>query len=165
MDHALRLELLRRVELDQKARNALAPLFGGSDRIDGSDPSARYLIEHMVTVDHDNTAWLRSTVDDRGWPTVTMVGPDGEGAAWLLAQHADHDPGFQQRCLELMTTAPVGDVDVRHVAYLTDGVRLANGESQIYGTQVHRTSHISTNQADPRSAAVRVDLGALMAGQ
>jgi hypothetical protein len=54
---------------------------------------------------------------------------------------------------------------VRHVAYLTDRVRLANGEPQIYGTQVHRTSHISTNQADPRSAAVRVDLGALMAGQ
>jgi hypothetical protein len=76
-----------------------------------------------------------------------MVGPAGEGAAWLLAQHADHDSGFQLRCLELMTTAPVGDVDVRHVAYLTDGVRLANGEPQIYGTQVHR----ATGQWQPRN--------------
>lgn len=60
--------------------------------------------------------------------------------AWLLVKHADHDSGFQQRCLELMTTAPVGDVDVRHVAYLTDRVRLANGDPQIYGTQVHRAN-------------------------
>jgi hypothetical protein len=39
-----------------------------------------------------------------------------------------------------MTTAPVGEVDARHVAYLTDRVRLANGEPQIYGTQVHRAN-------------------------
>jgi hypothetical protein len=140
MDHVLRLELLRRVELDQQARNALDPLFGGSDRVDSNDPTARLVIDHMGTVDHDNTAWLRGIVEIRGWPTVTMVGPDGEGAAWLLVQHADHDSAFQQRCLELMTAAPVGDVDVRHVAYLTDRVRLANGEPQIYGTQVHRAN-------------------------
>jgi hypothetical protein len=39
-----------------------------------------------------------------------------------------------------MTTAPVGDVDVKHVAYLTDRVRLADGEPQIYDTQVHRAN-------------------------
>ena len=36
-----------------------------------------------------------------------------------------------------MTAAPEGEVDPRHVAYLTDRVRLAYGQAQIYGTQVH----------------------------
>jgi hypothetical protein len=157
MDDVLRLELLRRVELDRRARNALTRLFDGSDRVDDSDPLARRLIEHNVAVDHDNTAWLRCIVEARGWPTVTMVGSDGENAAWLLAQHADHDTGFQQRCLALMTTAPVGEVHARHVAYLIDRVLLANGQAQIYGTQVHLANGQwqARNLDDPEHVDVR----------
>lgn len=151
MDNDLRLELLRRVELDQQARNALTPLFKGSDRIDADDPEAQRLMDHNAAVDSDNTAWLRGIVNDRGWPTMAMVGHDGESAAWLLVQHADQDPSFQRRCLALMTAAPEGEVNARHVAYLTDRVRLANGEPQIYGTQVHLDagSWQPRNLADP----------------
>lgn len=88
-------------------------------------------------MDRDNTAWLRRVVDEGGWPTVSTVGADGAHAAWLLVQHADADPGFQRRCLQLMTDAPNGEVSRSDVAYLTDRVRLAAGERQVYGTQVH----------------------------
>lgn len=88
-------------------------------------------------MDRDNTAWLRGIVDDGGWPTVSTVGADGSHAAWLLVQHADADPAFQRRCLDLMTDAPDGEVRKSDVAYLTDRVRLAAGERQVYGTQVH----------------------------
>jgi hypothetical protein len=49
-------------------------------------------------------------------------------AAWLLVQHADHDPAFQRVCLELLGGAVrAGEADVRHHAYLTDRVLLAEG--------------------------------------
>ena len=66
-----------------------------------------------------------------------MVGADGANAAWLLVQHADEVPSFQRRCLDLMTEAAAGEVSRSEVAYLTDRVRLAAGELQVYGTQVH----------------------------
>jgi hypothetical protein len=37
-----------------------------------------------------------------------LVGEDGAHAAWLLAQHADRDPAFQRRCLDLLTQAVAG---------------------------------------------------------
>jgi Family of unknown function (DUF6624) len=64
-----------------------------------------------------------------------MVGGDGAHAAWLLARHADQDPAFQRRCLELLTQAVAsGEAAKIELAYLTDRV-LAEGKPQEYGTQ------------------------------
>ena len=63
------------------------------------------------------------------------MGDDGANAAWLLVQHADADPKFQRRCLDLMTQLPGDQVPKTKVAYLTDRVLLAEGKKQIYGTQ------------------------------
>lgn len=66
-----------------------------------------------------------------------MVGEDGACAALLLAQHADRDPAFQRRCLDLMTEAAErGEASRAELAYLTDRVLLAEGQPQEYGTQV-----------------------------
>lgn len=59
-----------------------------------------------------------------------QVHGDGAVAAWLLAQHADQDPPLQRRCLDLMRVAPETEVSPSHIAYLTDRVMLAEGESQ-----------------------------------
>ena len=66
---------------------------------------ARAGLEIVATVDADNLAWLKEVVAEVGWPGQSMVGEDGAHAAWLLAQHADQDPAFQLRCLELLTQA------------------------------------------------------------
>ena len=84
----LRAELLRRKERDQAARA-------------GRDPDP----QEMASVDADNVAWLHGVVADVGWPGRSIAGDDGAHAAWLLAQHADADPAFQRRCLDLMTQA------------------------------------------------------------
>ncbi|PZV88432.1 hypothetical protein SAMN05443287_12315 [Micromonospora phaseoli] len=56
-------------------------------------------------VDVDNTTWLTQIIDRHGWPRRNDVGKDVATAAWLLAQHADHDPDFQRHCLGLLEQA------------------------------------------------------------
>lgn len=117
MNEDLRTELLRRVAVDQEARHAL-------------DTAA------MTAADGENLPWLRQVVADVGWPGKSLVGEDGAHAAWLLAQHADRDPAFQRRCLDLLTAAVErGEATVVQQAYLTDRVLLHEGQPQEYGTQ------------------------------
>jgi hypothetical protein len=73
------------------------------------------------------------------WPGRSLVGEQGALAAWLLAQHADRNPEFQQQCLTRLTVAvEAGDAQPSHLAYLTDRVRRARGQPQVYGTQFWR---------------------------
>ena len=90
----------------------------------------------VAAIDADNVSWLKDVVAEVGWPGQSMVGEDGAHAAWLLAQHADQDPAFQRRCLELLTQAVAsGEAAPAALAYLTDRVLLAEGKAQEYGTQ------------------------------
>lgn len=115
----LRAELLHRAERDQAARGLPEPEW-----------------ETVASVDADNLAWLKGVIAEVGWPGRSTVGEDGAHAAWLLAQHADHDPAFQRRCLDLVTQAAAcGEASPAELAYLTDRVLLAEGKSQEYGTQ------------------------------
>lgn len=69
-------------------------------------------------------------------PGRTLVGDDGAEHAWLLVQHADHDPQFQRRCLDLLAKAVArDDAAPIDLAYLTDRVQRAAGQPQTYGTQ------------------------------
>jgi hypothetical protein len=122
-DEALRAELLRRRDLDQSRRESFAG--AQEDKL------------RLVAMDDANTAWLRGVVDRMGWPGRSLVGEEGSHAAWLLAQHADRRPGFQRRCLELLERAAAcGEASRADLARLTDRVLLAQGDEQIYGTQI-----------------------------
>lgn len=87
------------------------------------------------TIDHRNTSHLKELINAMGWPKISVVGKKAAEAAWLLAQHADHDPEFQARCLELMKQLPSDEVTLGNVAYLEDRVRVNGGRPQLYGTQ------------------------------
>jgi len=83
------------------------------------------------------TQRLEEILDEHGWPTYDLVGEDGEDAAWAIAQHADHDPEFQRRALELLREAvAAGQASPGNLAYLTDRVAVGAGEPQTYGTQM-----------------------------
>jgi len=141
----LRTDLLQRVKKDQEARNALIQWTKEhGHKIDGAvkqadftdDQKAEFaLLQAATKIDEDNTAWLKQLVDAGGWPTTTLVGKDGAHAAWLLVQHADHNPRFQRQCLDLMAVLPKGEVSQTDIAYLTDRVLLKEGKKQLYGTQ------------------------------
>lgn len=140
----LRDELIARIERDQEAR--FAAIAWASERsVDGivdedsltgqeRDDQAALWAE-ASRIDVDNTAWLKSIVMEHGWPRYSVVGVDAGDAAWLLVQHADADPSFQRLCLDLMTELPADEMSQSSLAMLTDRVLLAEGQSQIYGTQ------------------------------
>lgn len=105
----LRLELLEMQRVDQEARKGVGA----------------------------NTSRLRKIVGQYGWPGRWMVGSDGAHAAWLLAQHADSDVAFQERCLKLMgPLAERDEVLKSEIAYLTDRVLVNQKRPQRYGTQM-----------------------------
>ena len=76
-------------------------------------------------IDEENTRWLAEVLSARGWPGWTLVGEEGAGAAWLLAQHADHDPVQQRAFLHALCDAVAqGQASRTHLAYLEDRVRV-----------------------------------------
>ncbi len=82
------------------------------------------------------TAAFRQWVKAHGWPLRSEVGDTGAQSAWLLAQHADHDPAWQREALALMETLrPRGEVNLSDLAYLRDRVAMATTGRQSYGTQ------------------------------
>lgn len=88
-------------------------------------------------LDERHTTELKQIIKLYGWPSVSLVGVKASYAAWLLAQHADHDLAFQEKCLHLMKTLPPGDVSLPNIAYLTDRILTSKGKSQLYGTQFY----------------------------
>jgi len=131
---ALSQELEVMVEIDQEARFAMM------DAPEGNRPR---IVRKLEVIDQANTERMRRIVDELGWPTISAYGEKTAHDAWLLVQHADAQPDFQRRCLELM--APLLDKDeVRKddYAYLTDRVLLAEGNPQIYGTQFHTVNGV-----------------------
>ncbi len=131
-DTALRTELDKRVAKDQELRNRANE--GGGDQA---------LIEQILATDRDNTAWLKQIVSTQGWPPISKIGRDGAQNAWLLVQHADLDPAFQEQVLALMRTAVAkGEASGANLAYLTDRVRVAQDKPQVYGTQFHEVDGV-----------------------
>jgi len=120
VDEELKRELLARRDEDQRIRNLVS-----------SQPGA-YMVRlpdelaaEWQRIDDENTRWLAEVLSARGWPGRTLVGEDGAGAAWLLAQHADHDPVRQRAFLHaLRSAAAQGQASRAHLAYLEDRVRL-----------------------------------------
>lgn len=99
-----------------------------------------------------------------GYPTHSLVGPDASQAFWLLVQHADTDPVFQEQVANAMKPAVIqGDAPALSLAMLTDRVRVNTDRPQIYGSQVlydmqHARAYPKTTenpeQVDQRRAEV-----------
>lgn len=122
MNHeAIALELLAMRDADQAMRRA------------SRDPEGEWRVE----VDQKHALRLREIIATIGWPTISLVGKEASRAAWLLAQHADHDPKFQEFCLGRLQSA-LSDVDPANTAMLTDRVLVMSGCPQVYGTQFHK---------------------------
>jgi len=86
-------------------------------------------------IDIENTKILKQIILKYGWPTISMVGEEASNAAWVIAQHADHDISFQKLCLTLLKQEDRRDINIRNIAYLEDRIRIAENRPQLYGTQ------------------------------
>ncbi|AGC42596.1 hypothetical protein MYSTI_01248 [Myxococcus stipitatus DSM 14675] len=127
----LRDELLRRMDEDQEARQALmASNF--------KDEAAQAKLRE---VDSRNTVWLKGIIAKVGWPGHEVVGVRGSFAAWLLVQHADQDVAFQSEVLPMLEKAVArGEGSAKNLAYLTDRVAVNTGKPQRYGTQLEEVN-------------------------
>lgn len=125
----LRDELLAMMVEDQAVRTGIPP--------PGDTRTAEELFAAWNSVDAANAERMREILDEFGWPGWSLVGEDGALAAWVLIQHADLEPDLQERGLVLLEAAvEADDASPGDLAYLVDRVRVANGERQVYGTQV-----------------------------
>lgn len=111
----IRLELLKMEKSDQAART------GGTPR------------SEWASMDKMHVERIKEIIAEFGFPTISKVGNDGSNAAWLLIQHADHNPEFQREMLELMEPlARSGEINPRNYAYLYDRTH----DPQRFGTQL-----------------------------
>lgn len=122
----VRAELLKMVDADQKARNAVSA--------DGFKDQG--LLKAMLAVDASNLPHIKQIDARQGFPTAAQVGRDGVQAAFLLVQHADSDSTFQAHVLDELKSRPdQGGVGAQDYALLTDRVLLAQHKPQRYGSQ------------------------------
>lgn len=129
-NRALREEILKMKEVDQLERQKIVGL---------AQPIDPALVREVEAVDVRDTTRMKEIIAAHGWPGKSLVGEDGAAAAWLLVQHADKDPEFQQRCLPLLAEAvKKGEASGQNLAYLTDRVLVAQKKPQRYGTQARQ---------------------------
>jgi hypothetical protein len=131
--------ILKATVMEQVYRNGL----GWTSR--GKNPKIEanlepYLNAHlgnaMMKADMKNTDMLKEMVANKGWPSIPIVGEFASSRAWLLVQHADHDPAFQLKALRLMQPLAVkGEVSKADYAYLYDRIMLKLNGKQRFGTQ------------------------------
>jgi uncharacterized protein DUF6624 len=124
---ALRAKILRMTDEDQKARE---PMTTAGVHI------TRQQISNMKSVDSRNLKTLKAIIATHGTPTPSLISEDGVQAFWLLIQHADTDPGLQEKVLHDFQDRPAG-VRLQDIALLTDRVRVNQHRLQVYGSQFH----------------------------
>jgi hypothetical protein len=99
-------------------------------RLWAEDHAAQLAHRRVTTRNADR---LGQIMDEHGWPTAALVGPEAARRAWLIAQHADRQLDIQRRALALMAAA---DTDPAQLAMLRDRVLVNEGREQLYGTQI-----------------------------
>ncbi len=90
--------------------------------------------------------------NQHGFLGYDIVGEKGSQDFWLLVQHSDHNPKFQNEVLEKMKIeVDKNNADPNSFALLTDRVKINTEKKQIYGTQVDYNWKIA--QAFPKNLA------------
>ena len=126
MNKALQTELLAMAEHDLRVR---AELVSTGELFDGYNA-------RMAEVHKQNARKLERIIGEFGWPGISLVGEEGDEAAWLVLQHAIGNPELQRRCLPLLKAAAETDeIPAVQVAYLEDRICVFEGRPQRYGTQ------------------------------
>ena len=129
----LRNELLAMEVADQEIRDRLVAL-SSAKPFDAAAFGAT--LKSMDSIDAGHADVLKGILRRYGWPGNSMVGRDGEEAAFLFVQHDDKDTAFQSRCLGLVQKAyEAGEATGQDIALLTDRILVHRGQRQRYGSQ------------------------------
>jgi hypothetical protein len=120
---SLRNELLALGKADQDAREGITPEKMKDTAFD----------RRLMRGDSARSARMNAILDRYGWPGKSMVGVNGEVAAFLLVQHS---ATLGPKGLSLMQAAKPGEVSPADLALVIDRQRTSIGRRQIYGSQL-----------------------------
>ena len=124
-DSALRAELLRMRDEDQRVRDGFGAALGANDTV---------YLKRLVATDSALTLRLKEIVRTHGWPSRALVGADGASAAFLILQHSPAADFRRELLPQLWEQVRAGEPWAREVAMLTDKTRLSEGKPQLYGS-------------------------------
>jgi hypothetical protein len=133
-------KLKHMVEIDQYTRRFTPPSEPQCTQ-EERDYFQNEFVERWSKLDKQNTADLKVLLKTHSWFTVSEWGKAADNNAWLLVQHADHDPDFQKEVLaRLERLYPSGETQPRNYAYLYDRIAASwhdpnKRQLQRYGTQ------------------------------
>jgi hypothetical protein len=123
-DASLRDQLLQMRSRDQMARGFLAP-----------SAAMKESHQSLSSIDAQLTQELKEIVNQKGWPTISLVGIEASNAAMLVLTHtADH--AWQLQLLpQLEQLADADKIDPSGLALVVDKELVAEGKLQRYGSQ------------------------------
>jgi len=85
--------------------------------------------------DSMNLIKVEKILDEKGWLGTDIIGETGNTTLFLVIQHAD--TGTQIKYLPMLREAvKKGNARASHLALMEDRVLIAQGEKQIYGSQL-----------------------------
>jgi hypothetical protein len=120
----------------------------------GDTAGCKAALLRMSTIDSLNYPKLEQILKQCGYPDATEGGGSAPFLFWLLVQHQDKHPQFQDSVLkEMKPLVDSGKVSGVLYAYLLDRVNLNTGKLQVYGTQtclsVDSTKYVMSPCEDP----------------
>jgi hypothetical protein len=99
------------------------------------------LVKEWNKIDSLNLIETKKIFAEYGYLGVEEVGKTGSHDLWLLIQHSDKDPKFQEAVLaEMKKHVERKNANGTDYAYLIDRVNLNTGKQQMYGTQMRRNN-------------------------
>lgn len=112
--------------------------------------SREVITKKLVETDSLNYFAVKNIIRKIGYPNYDKVGKGGSHNFWLLVQHQDAHPEFQDSVLTMMQgEVERGKVSLADYAFLVDRVRVNAGKLQFYGTQMEIDTVNNTYRPKP----------------
>ncbi len=150
---------------DQKWRNYMTRFT--NKQLQNDTLSKETISRNISLTDSSNYFILRDIFTKYNFPNYDMVGQEGSNNFWLLVQHQDKHPTFQDSVLvKMKIEVDAQKASTGNYAYLVDRVKVNTGQKQVYGTQMElnneQTSYVPKSVIDPdklneRRASVGLD--------
>jgi hypothetical protein len=144
--------------LDQKWRHTVTSLRNVETKNEAE--SMVDALKSLVLTDSLNYPVLQQIFNRYGFLNYDIVGINGSRKFWLLVQHQDKHPEFQEAVLDKMKIqTDLGKASKMDYAYLLDRVKVNTSQLQVYGTQMRlndaKTSYEPQPVIDPANLDTR----------
>jgi hypothetical protein len=155
-------KILKRIDSMEVCDQAIRDKYNDLRKKGGKreSPEMQSMIQEMKAVDSLNMIETKKLFKQYGFLGFEEVGKKGSHEFWLLIQHSDKDPKFQEDVLqEMKKHIERKNANGTDYAYLIDRVNINTGKPQIYGTQTRRSQETGktdiTNLFEPENVNKR----------